>query len=44
MKLEEKSPTISDTRQKRKDEIIGVVCASLVVVTVISYISLMAFQ
>ena len=42
MELKVKSPT--DTQQKRKDRITSVVCASLVVATVISYISLTAFQ
>ena len=42
MELEVKSPT--GNQQKRKDRITGVVCASLVVDTVISYISLTAFQ
>ena len=43
MKLE-KTSTNFDARQKRKDGITSIVCASLVVANVISYISLMAFQ
>ena len=44
MILEKKLLTTVEDLQKRKDGIIGVVCASLVVATVISYISIIAIQ
>ena len=44
MRLKKKSLTNTEGLQKRKDTTIGVVCASLVVATVISYISIIALQ
>ena len=44
LRLEKKLLTTVEDLQKRKDGIIGVVCASLVVATVISYISIIALQ
>jgi len=44
MRLGEKSLTTVEDLQKRKDGIIGVVCASLVVATVISYIFITVLQ
>ena len=40
MRLGKKSLTTVEDLQKRKDGIIGVVCTSLVIATVISYISI----
>ena len=44
MRLEKKLLAAVEDLQKRKDGIIGVVCTSLVVATVVSYISIIAFQ
>jgi len=44
MRLEKKSLTTVEDLQKRKDGMMGVVCASLVFATAISYISIIAFQ
>jgi hypothetical protein len=44
MRLKKKALTNTEDLQKRKDGTIGVVCASLVVATVISYISIIALQ